>query len=151
MRRDAMKYKSFIYFFWLTANHFFSSLMRVLGRHLGEISSSGWGQETDADVLHRGYVEWYNKPINTIISPKVNSNVCDNLMKWWNKLYNMSIKPMHWLMYILYKFFFTISSNYDKDRGMRNRGMIRFQKKTSSGKGTRFQRKFLGLGLRSFD
>ena len=105
----------------------------------------------DADVLHRGYVEWYNKPINTIISPKVNSNVCDNLMKWWNKLYNMSIKPMHWLMDILYKFFFSISSNYDKDRGMRNRGMIRFQKKTSSGKGTRFQRKFLGLGLRSFD
>ena len=39
----------------------------------------------DADVLHSGYVEWYNKPINTIISPKVNSNVCDNLIKWWNK------------------------------------------------------------------
>ena len=50
----------------------------------------------DADVLHRGYVEWYNKPIYTIIRSKVNSNVCDNLMKWWNKLYNMSIKQMHW-------------------------------------------------------
>ena len=31
-------------------NFFFSSLMRGLGRHWGEISSSSWGKETGEDV-----------------------------------------------------------------------------------------------------
>ena len=35
----------------------------------------------DADALHTGYVEWYNKPINTIIGPKVKVWQFDQMVK----------------------------------------------------------------------
>ena len=63
-------------------NFFFSSLMRGLGRHWGEISSSSWGKETDdqetVQCNFKGYdatlVFWASAPSSKKYSPSLFSS-----------------------------------------------------------------------------